>query len=176
MFSVGFRPRRSLMFCSWGAEEYGLIGSVEYVQVCIVTNNTLQSSSPNYASPFRNMLKYWELVLFPIWMWTLLLKVILLLLIGMIAFGILYLNRKLYSWCQSFSNVVWCYCRSSKTGEYIHGIFFLVLIGIKGSKCIWFYRPDCLPKMDEGSIKHWNQWTKVNWKKSIFSLLWCVFV
>ncbi len=33
MFFVGFRPRRTLMFCSWGAEEYGLIGSVEYVQV-----------------------------------------------------------------------------------------------------------------------------------------------
>ena len=30
---LGFRPRRSLMFCSWGAEEYGLIGSIEYVQV-----------------------------------------------------------------------------------------------------------------------------------------------
>jgi len=30
---IGFRPRRSLMFCSWGAEEYGLIGSVEYIQV-----------------------------------------------------------------------------------------------------------------------------------------------
>ncbi|CAF1046308.1 unnamed protein product [Didymodactylos carnosus] len=28
----GFKPRRSLMFCSWGAEEYGLIGSVEWVQ------------------------------------------------------------------------------------------------------------------------------------------------
>ncbi|CAM2718148.1 unnamed protein product [Rotaria socialis] len=32
MYQNGFRPRRSLMFCSWGAEEYGLIGSVEYVQ------------------------------------------------------------------------------------------------------------------------------------------------
>lgn len=32
MYKNGFRPRRSLMFCSWGAEEYGLIGSVEYVQ------------------------------------------------------------------------------------------------------------------------------------------------
>ncbi|CAF1172104.1 unnamed protein product [Adineta steineri] len=31
-FKIGFRPRRSLMFCSWGAEEYGLIGSVEYVE------------------------------------------------------------------------------------------------------------------------------------------------
>jgi Zn-dependent M28 family amino/carboxypeptidase len=35
IFLVGFRPRRSLMFCSWGAEEYGIIGSVEYVQVYI---------------------------------------------------------------------------------------------------------------------------------------------
>ncbi|CAF2689426.1 unnamed protein product, partial [Rotaria sp. Silwood2] len=33
MYKNGFRPRRSLMFCSWGAEEYGLIGSVEYVEV-----------------------------------------------------------------------------------------------------------------------------------------------
>ncbi|CAF1456898.1 unnamed protein product [Rotaria sordida] len=32
MYKNGFRPRRSLMFCSWGAEEYGLIGSMEYVQ------------------------------------------------------------------------------------------------------------------------------------------------
>ncbi|CAF5124521.1 unnamed protein product, partial [Rotaria sp. Silwood1] len=32
MYKNGFRPRRSLMFCSWGAEEHGLIGSVEYVQ------------------------------------------------------------------------------------------------------------------------------------------------
>jgi hypothetical protein len=36
IFLIGFRPRRSLMFCSWGAEEYGLIGSVEYVQVYIL--------------------------------------------------------------------------------------------------------------------------------------------
>ncbi|CAF1519018.1 unnamed protein product, partial [Rotaria sordida] len=32
MYKNDFRPRRSLMFCSWDAEEYGLIGSVEYVQ------------------------------------------------------------------------------------------------------------------------------------------------
>ncbi|CAF0826592.1 unnamed protein product [Adineta steineri] len=32
MYKNGFRPRRSLMFCSWGAEEYGLTGSVEYVE------------------------------------------------------------------------------------------------------------------------------------------------
>ncbi|XP_074651751.1 N-acetylated-alpha-linked acidic dipeptidase 2-like isoform X2 [Tubulanus polymorphus] len=28
----GWRPRRSLMFCSWGAEEYGLVGSTEWVE------------------------------------------------------------------------------------------------------------------------------------------------
>ncbi|CAF4274049.1 unnamed protein product, partial [Rotaria sp. Silwood2] len=32
MYKDGFRPRRSLMFCSWGAEEYGIIGSTEYVE------------------------------------------------------------------------------------------------------------------------------------------------
>lgn len=31
------------MFCSWGAEEYGLIGSVEYVQV---GSNNLYSGLP----------------------------------------------------------------------------------------------------------------------------------
>nr|XP_002741450.2 PREDICTED: N-acetylated-alpha-linked acidic dipeptidase 2 [Saccoglossus kowalevskii] len=28
----GWRPRRSIIFCSWGAEEYGLIGSTEWVE------------------------------------------------------------------------------------------------------------------------------------------------
>ncbi|XP_071079773.1 N-acetylated-alpha-linked acidic dipeptidase 2-like [Haliotis cracherodii] len=27
-----WRPRRSIMFCSWGAEEYGLLGSTEWVE------------------------------------------------------------------------------------------------------------------------------------------------
>ncbi|XP_071079365.1 N-acetylated-alpha-linked acidic dipeptidase 2-like [Haliotis cracherodii] len=30
--SGAWRPRRSLMFCSWGAEEYSLIGSTEFVE------------------------------------------------------------------------------------------------------------------------------------------------
>nr|XP_053627350.1 glutamate carboxypeptidase 2-like [Cherax quadricarinatus] len=30
--STGWRPRRTLVFCSWGAEEYGLIGSTEWVE------------------------------------------------------------------------------------------------------------------------------------------------
>lgn len=28
-----WRPRRTIIFCSWGAEEYGLIGSTEWVEV-----------------------------------------------------------------------------------------------------------------------------------------------
>ncbi|XP_060559269.1 N-acetylated-alpha-linked acidic dipeptidase 2-like [Ruditapes philippinarum] len=27
-----WRPRRSILFCSWGAEEYGLVGSIEWVE------------------------------------------------------------------------------------------------------------------------------------------------
>jgi Zn-dependent M28 family amino/carboxypeptidase len=33
MKSKDWRPRRTLVFCSWGAEEYGLIGSVEFTEV-----------------------------------------------------------------------------------------------------------------------------------------------
>ena len=29
---TGWRPRRSIVFCSWGSEEYGLVGSTEYVE------------------------------------------------------------------------------------------------------------------------------------------------
>lgn len=29
----GWRPRRTIVFCSWGAEEYSLIGSTEWVEV-----------------------------------------------------------------------------------------------------------------------------------------------
>ncbi|MEQ8770687.1 MAG: M28 family peptidase [Phycisphaerales bacterium] len=32
MASQGVRPRRSLVFCAWGAEEHGIIGSVEFVE------------------------------------------------------------------------------------------------------------------------------------------------
>lgn len=28
----GWRPRRSLVFCSWGGEEAGLVGSYEWVE------------------------------------------------------------------------------------------------------------------------------------------------
>lgn len=32
MLKEGWRPRRTLKFCSWGAEEFGLIGSIEWVE------------------------------------------------------------------------------------------------------------------------------------------------
>jgi len=33
MLKKNWRPRRTIVFCSWGAEEYGLIGSTEWVEV-----------------------------------------------------------------------------------------------------------------------------------------------
>ncbi|XP_075699616.1 putative N-acetylated-alpha-linked acidic dipeptidase [Rhinoderma darwinii] len=32
LLEKGWRPRRSILFCSWGAEEYGLIGSTESIE------------------------------------------------------------------------------------------------------------------------------------------------
>lgn len=32
---AGLRPRRTLVFCSWDAEEEGLMGSIEWVEVCL---------------------------------------------------------------------------------------------------------------------------------------------
>lgn len=32
MCIIGWRPRRTLMFCGWGAEEYGMIGSYEWAE------------------------------------------------------------------------------------------------------------------------------------------------
>ena len=34
----GWVPKRSIMFMSWGSEEYGLIGSVEWVEVRLIQN------------------------------------------------------------------------------------------------------------------------------------------
>lgn len=33
MVKTGWRPRRTLVFCSWAAEEFGLVGSTEWVEV-----------------------------------------------------------------------------------------------------------------------------------------------
>ena len=35
MNATGWRPRRTLMFCVWDSEEYGLHGSNEWVEVCL---------------------------------------------------------------------------------------------------------------------------------------------
>ena len=32
LLKAGWRPRRTIVFCSWGGEEFGLIGSVEWVE------------------------------------------------------------------------------------------------------------------------------------------------
>ena len=32
LYNQGWRPKRTLMFISWGSEEYGLIGSQEWVE------------------------------------------------------------------------------------------------------------------------------------------------
>nr|XP_015205974.1 PREDICTED: putative N-acetylated-alpha-linked acidic dipeptidase [Lepisosteus oculatus] len=37
LLKEGWRPRRSIMFCNWGAEEHGLIGSTEWVEELIKT-------------------------------------------------------------------------------------------------------------------------------------------
>ena len=33
LYLPGWRPRKTIVFCSWGAEEYGIIGSYEWVEV-----------------------------------------------------------------------------------------------------------------------------------------------
>ncbi|GIY87288.1 putative N-acetylated-alpha-linked acidic dipeptidase [Caerostris extrusa] len=32
LLKEGWRPRRTIMFCSWGAEEHNLIGSTEWLE------------------------------------------------------------------------------------------------------------------------------------------------
>ena len=32
---TGWRPGRTLVLCSWDAEEFGLLGSTEWAQVCV---------------------------------------------------------------------------------------------------------------------------------------------
>ena len=38
--SIGWRPRRTIMLCSWDAEEHGLMGSVEWGKVREVKHET----------------------------------------------------------------------------------------------------------------------------------------
>nr|XP_045619566.1 N-acetylated-alpha-linked acidic dipeptidase 2-like [Procambarus clarkii] len=45
LITEGWRPRRTLVFCSWGAEEYGLTGSTEWVEEHV---NKLQERAVMY--------------------------------------------------------------------------------------------------------------------------------
>lgn len=38
-----WRPRRTIIFCSWGAEEYGLIGSTEWIEVLEIVSDIKQN-------------------------------------------------------------------------------------------------------------------------------------
>lgn len=70
----GWKPRRSIVFCSWGAEEYGLIGSTEWVEehrqslmeqavgyinvdICVSGNIFTPAASPMMAQMLRNVTK-----------------------------------------------------------------------------------------------------------------------
>ena len=39
---LGWRPRRTIIFCSWDGEEYGIIGSIEWLDVSIDTVTVLK--------------------------------------------------------------------------------------------------------------------------------------
>lgn len=53
----GTRPDRTIVFCAWGAEEHGLIGSTEWVEVLFYTN-FYNNSSVNLMLHFRQMKIY----------------------------------------------------------------------------------------------------------------------
>lgn len=72
---LGWRPRRTIKFCSWGAEESGLIGSTEWVEeneralatkgityinvdIAVYSNETFQlAGSPLLKSPIKANVK-----------------------------------------------------------------------------------------------------------------------
>ena len=41
LWCSGWKPRRTVMFCSWAAEEFGLIGSTEWVEVTVAAYNVV---------------------------------------------------------------------------------------------------------------------------------------
>ena len=46
--SEEWRPRRSIIFGSWGAEEFGLIGSTEYAEVPFWISKCRNLFCPNF--------------------------------------------------------------------------------------------------------------------------------
>lgn len=74
LFSLGYRPRRTLKFALWDASKYGHVGSFEWVQVFQFTNKMYKTkhwiSKYNFANILRNLriryknsLMSWELFL-----------------------------------------------------------------------------------------------------------------
>lgn len=65
---LGWKPRRTIIFCSWGAEEYGLIGSTEWTEVseaytflfgrCIVKWATMLQIVSEFLCCVRNIEDY----------------------------------------------------------------------------------------------------------------------
>ena len=35
--TTGWRPRRTVLIASWGAKEHGIMGSAEWVEVCVMS-------------------------------------------------------------------------------------------------------------------------------------------
>ena len=132
--SLGFRPRRSLMFCSWGAEEYGGIGSGEYVEVCQWDDSSF------CIFLFRNMLKYWALESFLTWTWTLLLRVILILPKSKWWFFFVYCIQIGYHQVDVAASPLLfdAIVEASKMVTHFHHVFRVFCVThITGSKCVW---------------------------------------
>ena len=54
LIKQGWRPKRTIVFCSWDAEEEGLIGSTEWVEQHAKTSSTPSpTSTPTSPSPAR---------------------------------------------------------------------------------------------------------------------------
>lgn len=49
-----WRPRRSIIFGSWGAEEFGLIGSAEYTEV-ICNESKIRHNTEQFVNVIKTM-------------------------------------------------------------------------------------------------------------------------
>ncbi len=48
--NTGWRPGRTVVLCSWDAEEYGLIGSSEWVQVMPLSHDCIHPYDQRYTT------------------------------------------------------------------------------------------------------------------------------
>uniref|UniRef100_A0A8D0FWK2 Folate hydrolase 1 n=1 Tax=Strix occidentalis caurina TaxID=311401 RepID=A0A8D0FWK2_STROC len=54
----GWRPRRTVIFASWDAEEFGLLGSTEWAEKSVLESNTSSLSLPHSHSLFHFLLNF----------------------------------------------------------------------------------------------------------------------